>query len=179
MADLPSALNHHDLSDLERLSGAVALSDPAARRSCPNSLWRPKSPVISLPESERHAIVQPLAATQGGRGKAARLLRHRPHHALPEDETIRVSSRPFVESPSNIALDATCSIGDVLSGVGLYSHEILMGLAPRPPGYCASISVTGRIAICVRAASHLPAKRTAARLLAEPLGPRGADLSTG
>ena len=34
----------------------------------------PKSPVISLPESERRTIAQALAATDGERGKAARLL---------------------------------------------------------------------------------------------------------
>ena len=74
MTDLPSALlNHHNLSDLERLSGAVPLSDPAAG-SLPEFAITPKSPVISLPESERHTIVQALAATQGERGKAARLL---------------------------------------------------------------------------------------------------------
>jgi transcriptional regulator of acetoin/glycerol metabolism len=73
MADLPSALlNHHNLSDLERLSSAVELSDPDG--SLPEFPLTPKSPVISLPESERHTIVQALAATQGERGKAARLL---------------------------------------------------------------------------------------------------------
>jgi DNA-binding NtrC family response regulator len=74
MTDLPSALlNHHNLSDLERLSGAVPLSDPAAG-SLPEFAITPKSPVISLPESERHTIAHALAATHGERGKAARLL---------------------------------------------------------------------------------------------------------
>ena len=43
---------------------------------------------------------------------------------------------------------------------------------------CASISVTGRIVICVRAASALP-RNARRRVLAEPLGPRGADLFHG
>ena len=34
----------------------------------------PKSPVISLPESEKQAIASALAATDGERGRAARLL---------------------------------------------------------------------------------------------------------
>jgi DNA-binding NtrC family response regulator len=74
MADLPSALlNHHSLSDLERLAGAVTLSDPVGG-SLPEFAMTPKSPVISLHESERNTIAHALAATQGERGKAARLL---------------------------------------------------------------------------------------------------------
>ncbi len=49
-----------------------------------------------------------------------------------------------------IALDATYSIGDALSGVGLYSHEILHGLAASTRR-CGSISATGRIATFARA----------------------------
>jgi two-component system response regulator HydG len=74
MADLPSALQHqYAMSGLERLSGAVAQPDPAAGY-LPDFAMSPKSPVISLPESERHTIAQALAATHGGRGEAARLL---------------------------------------------------------------------------------------------------------
>ena len=74
MADLPSALQHcRNMSGLEKLSGAVALTDPAA--GClPDFAMAPKSPVISLPESEHHTIARALAATHGERGKAARLL---------------------------------------------------------------------------------------------------------
>jgi glycosyltransferase involved in cell wall biosynthesis len=77
----------------------------------------------------------------------------------------------------NIALDATYSIGDVLSGVGLYSHEILMGLA------CAHPEV--RFDFCYRPHRYLRARRAALprnarrRVLAEPLGPRSADLFHG
>jgi DNA-binding NtrC family response regulator len=75
MADLPSALLHHRaMCGLERLSGAVATSDRAAG-SLPDFAMAPKSPVISLPESERRTIARALAATRGGRGQAARLLR--------------------------------------------------------------------------------------------------------
>jgi transcriptional regulator of acetoin/glycerol metabolism len=74
MADLPSALqNHHHMADLEKLSGAVTLS--GADSPClPEFAIAVKSPVISLPDSERHTIVRALAATSGERGKTARLL---------------------------------------------------------------------------------------------------------
>ena len=76
-----------------------------------------------------------------------------------------------------IALDATYSIGEAPSGVGLYSREMLLGLAAahpearfdfwyRPHGFLRSW----------RAALPKNARR---RLLAEPLGPRGAELFHG
>ena len=80
-------------------------------------------------------------------------------------------------NPHKIALDATYSIGEVLSGVGLYSHEILMGLA------CAHPEV--RFDFCYRPHRYLRARRAPLppnarrRVLAEPLGPRGADLFHG
>jgi glycosyltransferase involved in cell wall biosynthesis len=76
-----------------------------------------------------------------------------------------------------IALDATYSIGEVLSGVGLYSHEILMGLAAAHPDV--------RFDFYYRSHRYLRARRAALpqnvhrRLLAEPFGPRGADLFHG
>src|ERR1035438_4397251 len=79
--------------------------------------------------------------------------------------------------PSNslhIALDATYSIGDTLSGVGLYSHEILLGLAAAHPEV--------RFDFCCRPHRYLRARRATQppnvrrRVLAEPFGPRGADL---
>jgi DNA-binding NtrC family response regulator len=74
MADLPSPLQQYrNLTALERLSGAVAHADAAAG-SLPDFEMAPKSPVISLPESERHTITRALAATHGVRGEAARLL---------------------------------------------------------------------------------------------------------
>jgi DNA-binding NtrC family response regulator len=74
MADLPSALLHHRvMRGLDRLSGAVATSDYAAG-SLPDFAISPRSPVISLPESERYTIAHALAATRGQRGKTARLL---------------------------------------------------------------------------------------------------------
>jgi glycosyltransferase involved in cell wall biosynthesis len=77
----------------------------------------------------------------------------------------------------HIALDATYSIGDALSGVGLYSHEILMGLAGAHP--------ETRFDFCYRPHRYLRARRSPLppnarrRLLAEPLGPHGADLFHG
>ena len=80
-------------------------------------------------------------------------------------------------NPHKIALDATYSIGEVLSGVGLYSHEILMGLAGAHPEV--------RFDFCYRPHRYLRARRAPLppnarrRVLAEPLGPGGADLFHG
>jgi glycosyltransferase involved in cell wall biosynthesis len=82
-----------------------------------------------------------------------------------------------LSNPLNIALDATYSIGDTLSGVGLYSHEILMGLAGAHPEV--------RFDFCYRPHRYLRARHAALppnarrRLLAEPLGPHSADLFHG
>jgi glycosyltransferase involved in cell wall biosynthesis len=71
----------------------------------------------------------------------------------------------------SVALDATYSIGDGLSGVGLYSREILYGLAAAHP--------ETRFDFWYRAHRFLRARREALpgnarrRLLAGPLGPRG------
>jgi DNA-binding NtrC family response regulator len=79
MADLPSALRNHysAMSGLEKLAGAVthteAHTGPAAG-SLPEFAMTPKSPIISLPESERRTIDRALSATHGERGKAARML---------------------------------------------------------------------------------------------------------
>jgi glycosyltransferase involved in cell wall biosynthesis len=78
---------------------------------------------------------------------------------------------------TTIALDATYSFGDVLSGVGLYSHEILHGLASAHPEV--------RFDFCYRPHRYLRARRlplppnARCRLLLEPLLPRGADLFHG
>src|SRR5262249_4074092 len=50
---------------------------------------------------------------------------YRPHHALSQNKRIR--------NRLKIALDATYSVGDALSGVGVYSREILYGLAAAHP----------------------------------------------
>jgi glycosyltransferase involved in cell wall biosynthesis len=76
-----------------------------------------------------------------------------------------------------IALDATYSIGDALSGVGLYSREMLFGLAAAHPDV--------RFDFCYRPHRFFRSWRAAVprnarrRLLAEPLGPRGAELFHG
>jgi glycosyltransferase involved in cell wall biosynthesis len=76
-----------------------------------------------------------------------------------------------------IALDATYGTGDYLSGVGLYSHEILFGLA-------AAHRET-RFDFCYRPHRYLRARRlplpanVRRRLILEPFGPRGADLFHG
>jgi glycosyltransferase involved in cell wall biosynthesis len=71
-----------------------------------------------------------------------------------------------------IALDATYSVGDALSGVGVYSREILHGLAAAHPGM--------RFDFCYRPHRYLRAgalpPNARRRLL---LGPRAADLFHG
>src|ERR1035438_7500236 len=80
-------------------------------------------------------------------------------------------------NPLHIALDATYSIGDTLSGVGLYSHEILMGLAAAHP--------EARFDFWYTPHRYLRARRAAVpsnvrrRVFAGPFGPRGADLFHG
>ena len=70
MADLPSALQYHQASSgLESLSDAVAWD-----RDLPPVALSPRSPVISLPDSEKQTIGNALAAPRGERAKAARLL---------------------------------------------------------------------------------------------------------
>jgi len=70
MSDMPSALQGHlAASSLQTLSDAVM-----AETALPRVDLAPKSPVISLPDSEKQAIAGALAATHGERAKAARLL---------------------------------------------------------------------------------------------------------
>ena len=70
MADLPSALQYHRASTgIESLADAVEWD-----RDLPQVSLSPRSPVISLPDSEKQAIGAALAATHGERAKAARLL---------------------------------------------------------------------------------------------------------
>ena len=75
-----------------------------------------------------------------------------------------------------IALDATYSIGDELSGVGLYSREILMGLAGAHPE--TRFDFWYRPHRFFRSPGGLPGN-VRRRLLAEPLGPRFATLFHG
>jgi DNA-binding NtrC family response regulator len=73
MADLPSSLAaHHERAEfaLQRLSSAV--STPA--EDMPVHTLSPKSPVISIPDSEKQAISAALEATNGERAKAAKIL---------------------------------------------------------------------------------------------------------
>jgi len=85
-------------------------------------------------------------------------------------------SRP-APIPRHIALDATYAVGDALSGVGLYSREILLGLAGAHP--------ESRFDFCYRPHRYLRARRDALppnarrRVLGGPLGPRGAELFHG
>src|SRR5271157_494144 len=73
MADLPSPLQYqHASCDLESLSGALA--GPGGEAEMPHFAIPPKSPVISIPESEKQTIASALAATNGKRAKAAGLL---------------------------------------------------------------------------------------------------------
>ena len=75
-ADMPSALQCHlAASSLRQLSTAIGSAYAGGLAAeLPQISLAPKSPVISLPESERQAISSALAATNGDRTKAARLL---------------------------------------------------------------------------------------------------------
>jgi DNA-binding NtrC family response regulator len=71
MADLPSALqNHQAAPGLQYLAHAVS----GQTGDLPHFNVSPKSPVISLPDSEKQTIASALTATKGERGKAARIL---------------------------------------------------------------------------------------------------------
>jgi two-component system response regulator HydG len=73
LADLPSALaNHHQRAEagLHRLSSAVT-----APEDLPAHTLSPRSPVISIPDSEKQAILAALEASNGERSKAAKLLK--------------------------------------------------------------------------------------------------------
>ncbi len=78
---------------------------------------------------------------------------------------------------TTIALDATYSLGDALSGVGLYSHEILYGLSAAHP--------EAQFRFCYRPHRYLRARgislppNARRRLLLEPIFLRGADLFHG
>ena len=76
-----------------------------------------------------------------------------------------------------IALDATYSVGDELSGVGLYSREMLNGLAAARPGVWFDFYYRPHRYWKSRA-ERLPVNARR-RLLLEPLGPRSADLVHG
>jgi glycosyltransferase involved in cell wall biosynthesis len=76
-----------------------------------------------------------------------------------------------------IALDATYSIGEALSGVGLYSREILTGLAAAQPQ--TRFDFYYRPHRFSRARREALGNNVRRRLLLDPLWPRGADLFHG
>jgi DNA-binding NtrC family response regulator len=72
MADLPSALvNHQRGAGLQHFSSAVA----GQNGHMPDFQTVPRSPVISIPESEKQAISAALAAANGERLAASKLLK--------------------------------------------------------------------------------------------------------
>jgi glycosyltransferase involved in cell wall biosynthesis len=76
-----------------------------------------------------------------------------------------------------IAIDATYSLGDALSGVGRYSREILLGLAAAHPE--TRFHFYYRPHRFLRARSDPLPRNVRRRLLAGPLGPRRAALFHG
>lgn len=76
-----------------------------------------------------------------------------------------------------IALDATYSVGEALSGVGLYSREILLGLAASHPE--ARFLFYYRPHRYLRARAERLPGNVRRRLLAGPLGPQRAALFHG
>ncbi len=79
--------------------------------------------------------------------------------------------------PLRIALDATYSIGEELTGVGIYSRELLAGLAHEHPE--VQFAFCYRAHRFFRARTEVPPANVRRLLLAEPLGPRAADLFHG
>lgn len=72
LPDLPSPLQYHQTAEgLTRLAGAVNGTGETPLRGIdlPDESIAPISPIISIPESERHTIEKALAATGGERGK--------------------------------------------------------------------------------------------------------------
>jgi glycosyltransferase involved in cell wall biosynthesis len=76
-----------------------------------------------------------------------------------------------------IALDATYSIGDALSGVGVYSREILRGIAEAHPD--AQFDWCYRPHRFRESRGERPPGNVRRRLLLDPAWPRGADLFHG
>lgn len=76
-----------------------------------------------------------------------------------------------------VALDATYSLGDHLSGVGIYSRALLFGLAQAYPE--THFDYYYRPHRYLRAWSDALPRNSRRRLLAEPLGPRFAPLFHG
>jgi len=76
-----------------------------------------------------------------------------------------------------VGLDATYSIGAGLSGVGVYSREILYGLAAAHPEQRFDFWYRGHR--CLDARKEAAPQNVRRRLLAGPLGPRGAGVFHG
>ncbi len=70
LSDMPSAIANHRVG-LRQLSEAMVQQQDG---ELVDYSIRPKSPVITIPDSERQAICAALAATHGERAKAAKLL---------------------------------------------------------------------------------------------------------
>ena len=88
---------------------------------------RPQSPLARHLNSRQRAAghsQHPGADPRGARADR-QFAADRPHHAVPQDETIR--------DRVTVALDATYSVGDELSGVGVYSRELMEGLTRAHP----------------------------------------------
>src|SRR5207244_2103262 len=79
--------------------------------------------------------------------------------------------------PLRIALDATYSIGDNLSGMGVYSREILFGLAAAHPE--ASFQFCYRPHRFLRSWRETLPRNCRRSMLQEPVLPRGADIFHG
>ncbi len=79
--------------------------------------------------------------------------------------------------PGLVALDATYSIGSNLSGVGVYSHEILFGLAHAHPD--TRFQFCYRPHRFLRSFGEAPPSNCRRFLLQEPVVPRRADIFHG
>jgi len=124
VSDLPSALQYH------LAAGGHANVGGCIGRSRPTAIGRmagyPASGIIPLMEMERRAILRALGVYEG-----------RPRDCRPSCSASGAPLSIEIEriSPGfvKIALDATYSLGEHLSGVGVYSQELVARLAAAHP----------------------------------------------
>ena len=142
-ADLPTAVANH--SRARHITGFVAaVAATAGGTTAKPAAIKPLAPtgILPLQEVERRAIREALQTYSRRPHHGCSAARNWPDHALPQAQRIfhlSIVDRYFFFKKKKkkkfflrIALDATYSLGDALSGVGVYSRQI--SLRPRRPG---------------------------------------------
>jgi len=168
VADMPWALQSHLAANgLHRLMERRVLAGVPARAQLAGGSAARNEEAGDLESTRCDG-----AADDEGRADAG----DQPDDVVSEDGRVRVVSASLLTM--GIALDATYSLGEGLSGVGLYSREIQFGLAQAHPEVAFEWWYRWKAYRRSRAAALPPQVRR--RLLAEPLwGPQGADLFHG